>query len=315
MDDDQLELLERRLSENVAERVRPALFRLYAVMGATVIAILGFVGWDIVSDIKSEIKAEIQKEIEESIVADIKEKRTEIIELIAETRYLAKQANEIVITLEEQIQQFQPQAEQLDETIAKVNSLNVDAKNIVALYSTEVKPLADNFEVLSQQLKELAEQVSEINQIANHEPNNDETMMEMAQQVRGSAISEVISKTAKVEQLYKDRSRVTVFFQFAGAPRGQAEELSSALQQRGYIVPGEDREAAAARKHEVRYFHDDDEQAAIELAYDTTRILRQLDYSETTLPQIKVVPYVAYKKKKPRQGVIELWVDLPKQLP
>lgn len=313
MDDDQLELLERRLSENVAERVRPALFRLYAVMGATVIAILGFVGWDIVSDIKSEIKAEIRTEIEESIVADIKQKRTEIIELIAETRYLAKQANEIVVTLEDQIQQFQPQAEQLDETIAKVNSLNVDAKNIVALYSTEVKPLADNFEVLSQQLKELAEQVSEINLLAENEPNQIDDSEELAQQVRGVAISEVISKTTKVEQSYKDRSRITVFFQFAGAPRSQAEELALALKQRGYLVPGEDREASASRKHEVRYFHAADQQAAVELASDTTQLLQKLDYPENELTRIRAVSYVAYKNKKPREGVIELWLELPKR--
>ncbi|WP_421863975.1 hypothetical protein [Motiliproteus sp.] len=313
MDEDQLELLERRLSENVAERVRPALFRLYAVMGATVIAILGFVGWDIVTDIKTEIKAEIRTEIEESIVADIKQKRTEIIELIAESKYLAKQASEIVLTLEAQIKQFQPQAEQLDETIAKVNSLNIDAQNIVALYATEVKPLAENFEVLSQQLKELAQQVGEINQIAENEPNIDNASVELAQQVRGVAISEVISKTTKVEQLFKDRSRITVFFQFAGAPRSQAEELATALRSQGYLVPGEDREAGAARKHEVRYFHDSDKQAAIDLANDTTALLQQLDYPDTEFTRIEVAPYVAYKKKKPREGVIELWVELPKR--
>ncbi len=312
MDEDKIELLERRLSEKVTERVRPALFRVYAAMGAAVITILGFVGWDVVSDIKFEIKQEIKAEIQDSIVADIKEKRDEIIELMAESKFLAKQANGTVLKLEKQMQEFEPQANQLDETISKVNSLNIDAKNIVAMYSTEVKPLADNFEVLSKQLKDLAEQVSQLNLIAETTDNAQPTISVDTSVVRGAAISSVISETSDIEQKFRERNRVTVFFQFAGSPRSQAEELSLALKQEGYIVPGEDRETGAARKHEVRYFHDIDEKAANKLAGDTTKILQSLDYPDIELTKIEAVSYVSYKKKKPREGVIELWVELPK---
>lgn len=38
MDEDKIELLERRLAESVTKRVRPALFRVYATIGAAVIA-------------------------------------------------------------------------------------------------------------------------------------------------------------------------------------------------------------------------------------------------------------------------------------
>ncbi|EGW54422.1 hypothetical protein [Candidatus Endoriftia persephonae] len=81
MDDDRIELLERQLAERVTERVRSALFRLYATVGLAVIGALGFVSWDIVSDIKSEIKSEIA----DSIDKEIKAKRAEITERVAET--------------------------------------------------------------------------------------------------------------------------------------------------------------------------------------------------------------------------------------
>ena len=45
-------------------------------------------------------------------------------------------------------------------------------------------------------------------------------------------------------------------------------------------MPGEDREGAAAKRHEVRYFHDEDKEVAEQLADDTTQALRKLEYSE-----------------------------------
>ena len=243
------------MSEKVTECVRPALFLVYAMIGTVVIAVLGFVGWDVVSDIKTEIKLEIKTEIEESIVADIKQKRSEIIDLIAESRYLASQASEIVLQLEDTLKQFEPQASQLEETISKVNSLNIEAKNMMALYSTEIKPLTDNFERLSSQLKALAEQVGQLNLLSKVDDNSISAIPVDTADVRQTAILSVISEASKVEQEFKERNRIKVFFQLAGAPRGQAEELSKVLQQKGYSVPGEDREPSASRKHKVRYFH------------------------------------------------------------
>jgi hypothetical protein len=44
---DKLELIERQLTERVTERVRSALFRLYAAVGVAVISVLGFLSCDI----------------------------------------------------------------------------------------------------------------------------------------------------------------------------------------------------------------------------------------------------------------------------
>ena len=62
-DKDRLELLERQLSEKVTERVRTALFKVYASVGMAVIFVIGFVSWDIVGDIKQELKAEFIADI------------------------------------------------------------------------------------------------------------------------------------------------------------------------------------------------------------------------------------------------------------
>ena len=78
--DDRIELLERQLAERITERVRPALFRLYASVGLAIIGAIGFVSWDIVADIKSEIKSEVT----DAIDAEIGAKRTEITERVTE---------------------------------------------------------------------------------------------------------------------------------------------------------------------------------------------------------------------------------------
>ncbi len=131
IDNDRLELLERQLAERITNRVQPALFKLYATVGLAVIGVLGFVGWDIVKDIKSEIKAEIV----DSISKDVEAKRTEIVERVTETRVMARRANMVIERLEKQLDDFQPQAENLDETIKKVKALNVTSQDLIATYS------------------------------------------------------------------------------------------------------------------------------------------------------------------------------------
>lgn len=308
LDDDRLELLERQLAERVTKRVRPALFRLYATVGAAVIGALSFVGWDIVTDIKSEIKSEIT----DAIGQEIEAKRTEINERVAETRFMAKRASKVIQRVEKQLDDFQPQAENLDETIEKVKALNVTSQDLIAVYSKEIQPLVSNVESLSRQLRMLAEQVNQLNTIATAGGLNSDDELTQTRQQRSAAIQTVISNTeAAAQRLVKARDKTTVFFQFVGGRREQAEALSAALKAEGYVVPGEDREEGAAGRHEVRYFHDQDNEAAQRLADDTNRALRSLAYSDRKPPDITVKSFVSYRGKKPRSGVLELWLAIP----
>ncbi|MEH6473252.1 MAG: hypothetical protein V7752_18610 [Halopseudomonas sp.] len=308
LDEDRLELLERQLADRITARVRPALFRLYATVGVAVIGAVGFVSWDIVEDIKSEIKTEVTDVIDKEIGA----KRTEIVERVTETRIMAKRANQVIQRLEKQLDEFQPQAENLDETIERVKTLNVTSQDLIAAYSQEVKPLVSNVESLSNQLRALAEQVDQLNTIATAGGLNSDVEAGQSYQQRGAAIQSVISDSEAAEKrLDQARNKTTVFFQFAGGRREQAQTLASALKGEGYVVPGEDRESGAAGKHEVRYFHDDDEAAAKRLVEDANRAIRSLGYPDRAATTITLKSLVSYRSKKPRPGVLELWLDIP----
>jgi hypothetical protein len=307
LDADKLELLERQLAERVTERVRPALFRLYAAVGLAVIGALGFVSWDIVDDIKSEIKSELTDEVAAAVDA----KRAEITEQVTETRIMARRANSVIQRVEKQLDDFQPQADNLDETIAKVRSLNVTSQDLLALYVQELEPLTANVATLSAQLRALAEQVDQLNTLATEADLAIEAPVPLTYTQRGDAIQSVIADTRQADQRLVDaRDKVTVFVQFSGG-REQAAALAASLRTDGYVVPAQDREASAAGRHEVRYFHEDDQDAAQRLAEDTTRILRQQGFAVRVLADIRAVSLVSYSGKKPRRGILELWLDIP----
>ncbi|MGH6921465.1 MAG: hypothetical protein ACREJ0_27635, partial [Geminicoccaceae bacterium] len=131
-------------------------------------------------------------------------------------------------------------------------------------------------------------------------------------QIRAEAIQSVISKAEGAKQsIEQARNQATVFFQFAGGRREQAEELAANLKSLGYIIPGEDREEGAANKHEVRYFHDEDGAVAERLAKDATEALRDQGYNAYAASDVVAESYVTYGGKKPRPGVLELWLEIP----
>jgi hypothetical protein len=99
----------------------------------------------------------------------------------------------------------------------------------------------------------------------------------------------------------------TVFFQFAGGSREQAQAVSKALQARGYRIPGEERAPAAAGQRAVRFFYASDKAAAEKLAAEVTATLQKLGYANL---EVGVSDQTASTKKNPA-GLVELWLDLP----
>jgi len=299
--DDRVELLERQLAERVTIRVRSQLFRLYATAGSAVIFVLGIVGWNMLSGIKTEIATGIKNEI--------KEEQTEIVQQAIETQVIARRAKQVIQRLEEQLDEFEPHAEDLEKTMKKVNELKITAQGLIA---SEVEPLFNSVKSLSKELELLAEQVNQLNTIAvAAEPGTgDKPVQERL--TRSKAIQSVISNTAETKQnLIEARKKTIVFFQFAGAARKQAEELSAALKKKGYSVPGEDREDRAVGKHEVRYFHNEDQKTAENLARDTVTALRSLGYPDSSTLKVQAVSFISYRGKKHPVGVVELWLEIP----
>ena len=100
----------------------------------------------------------------------------------------------------------------------------------------------------------------------------------------------------------------TVYFQFAGGSREQAQQISRALQDKGYKIPSEERSSAAAGKREVRFFYAGQTALAQELAKTTNQVLQQLGYG----PQLQVtaVQTTTSSKGNP-DGKLELWLEIP----
>jgi hypothetical protein len=119
----------------------------------------------------------------------------------------------------------------------------------------------------------------------------------------------VQSTDKQVRQSAYARKMPTVFIQCAVAPREQAKELGAALRAAGYNVPPEDRESAAANQREFRFFHEADSKAADELVDAVNKALSDLNYSDL---KIKKADATKYRGTKPRPGVLELWIELPR---
>lgn len=99
----------------------------------------------------------------------------------------------------------------------------------------------------------------------------------------------------------------TVYFQFAGGSREQAQQLSKALQEIGYKIPGEERTGAAAGKREVRYFYSGQKTIADRLAADTTQALQRLGYSSLSVTSA----FAGAPTKSNPDGKLELWLEIP----
>jgi energy-coupling factor transporter ATP-binding protein EcfA2 len=99
----------------------------------------------------------------------------------------------------------------------------------------------------------------------------------------------------------------TVYFQFAGGSRDQAQQVSKALQDKGYKIPGEERTRDAKDKHEVRYFYAGQKTVATQLATDTTQALQKLGYPSLSVSAV----FAGDPTKSNPDGKPELWLEIP----
>jgi energy-coupling factor transporter ATP-binding protein EcfA2 len=99
----------------------------------------------------------------------------------------------------------------------------------------------------------------------------------------------------------------TVHFQFAGGSRDQAQQVSKALQDKGYKIPAEQRTADAAGKHEVRYFYAGQQAIAAQLAADATQALQRLGYPSLSVSAVRA----GAPSESNTDGKLELWLEIP----
>ena len=98
----------------------------------------------------------------------------------------------------------------------------------------------------------------------------------------------------------------TVYLQFAQMSRAQANAISEALAEQGFVVPGEE-QVSVKGLHEVRYYAAQDAPAALRLADATTAVLAAQGFG--TVPVRARL--LSLKGPLPKPGVLELWVTIP----
>lgn len=322
LDDDERELLERRLSERVEETVRRRLFRFYAVAGAAVIFVLGFVSYDIVERASSKADEAVKELVEHvegavrdaSVQAEIAKQRLQDVdeyvrrgeqklgafedrgaEIFDRVTELDGQIDQRMGSIHQRLAEAQ---ERIETTAQQIESQRARAENVFAG--------AGNVEELAASLAELARQVQSLDErLLLISQSLEGSLLEPASGPETAAIGDIVD-AAERQSAAEEVGATTVFVQFAGVTRAEAQDLAARLGALGYQVPPVDREESALGKHEVRYFFDEDRPSAEQLAQQTTQALLALGYVGS---EIRAVSLVDYKGQKPRRGVLELWIE------
>jgi hypothetical protein len=294
MTNDEVELIKRRLVEDVTDKVRGQLFRTYSIVGLAVVGVMGFIGWDFFDDTREEMRTKVEADFEQirsDLEDEIDELKLRVAEQTGRISSESDRAKNILSGFTDQISTLATNEEivrNLNETVSALQ----EARRSVELDIEEIKNRIVTLDVLAEELKNLAE-----------------TLVATAPADSADRFDDIAASVQRAEDAAQRKStRTTVFLQFAGGARTTAQALANQLSNFGFVVPGEERHAGAAGKREVRYFYDGDREEAERLAKDLAEIFRDLQLPSDE--QAQVIDLTAYSGPKPREGILELWVEL-----
>ncbi len=117
---------------------------------------------------------------------------------------------------------------------------------------------------------------------------------------KGSLTSTTI-EAVPVAQTTDTERKPTVYFQFAGFERTEAQAISNAIKKFGWTIPGEERTPAAVKTNEIRY-NVENRAAAQQLEKDAQRSLRELNIN---------IALRLRETKEAKSGFVEIWVYKP----
>lgn len=311
-----LELFERRLEEKITQRVEATLRWRYGLVGAAFAAALVVAGvsWNrTIDSIVVGIAEETQKRIEEKIrelsrSADESKKSVDVSFAIAEQ--LSKQNADAVAEAKRKFAEVGQTIEAIDILQARQKDLDVRTKDLVVTVGSQ--PIPTLLDDVRTKLAAVGEQVDRLSQIVAKLPGASTLTAKdgsTAAKVQTDVANLVQRAGEEVRQSAYAQKMATVFIQFAGGTREQAQAFGAALRTAGYNVPPEDREGGAAQQHEVRFFNDVDADPADILAKAATKTLADLGYKGLTVKPANATNFTGVK---PRPGVLELWIELPK---
>lgn len=322
IDESMLELIERRLGDRVAERVRGSLFKLYALLGSVAIGALGYAGVDFVRGAREQaVRAAAAQTT--AAVKEISDQARESIDKVrintAVAEQLQEQARRVLSRIDEQLAALTPKIQLLEQVSGQIDALEAKRKSLESQIASNTEAARAGAETTSK-VAELARQVEELSKLMRGlsqpaAPAGSPT-------VASSGAAQAATIQSNAEQLYQsanssaieqrrilDQPQTTVFLQFAGMTRADAEALAETLRGRGFNMPGIDEEAARANGlREIRYYWPADAEPARRLAAETRLGLAAIRRGEDR--EIAVRDYTAWPRAKPRPGIIELWLGL-----
>jgi len=296
-----LELLERRLTERIVNGVQPRLFKFYAALGGAVIAVLGFVGFNLYSEIKAAAAQYAQAQTEEPVKAARDAELKVDLEFSLLDKLVAR-SQATFDKVDQKLADFQPKAQKLTDIETQID----DISNRFREAAGDVDPSQNAALIgqLGEQVASLAKQVDELSSYVKPAAAGAGTGAPAPVAIGHAAQSVATSSSNLTQQISKDAQQKIVFVQFYGIARDKAEQLADQLRT-AYRVPGiEFTPAANSGKFEVRYFYDTEKDAATALAAAASEAAKSI-LNDDRAAQLQ--PMLNFAGRKPKRGVLELW--------
>jgi len=296
---DTLELIERRLTEKIEAELRNRLFKAYFTVGSAVVVVVGFFGWNVIS----ELEDSLSKTFEEEVIAPYTTLSDEINAKLALAEAVQDGTNRSLLRIENAISTVQPSLGALAAFSDQVKDLDTKTKDLQGMLANVQSSTAAVAEI-SRRVPDLAEQLQKLATSINAtQPSA--TVRDIASE--SGSIQTSVTEAAKT--IDAPTAASTVFLQYNEMPTETAEQIQKELTALGFVVPGVDQEAMPeGGMSQVRYYHDADQPAASALAGRATQIIQDLGLSA---PPVEVTSYTNWTRRKPQAGTLELWIGLP----
>ncbi len=322
IDDDTLELLERRMSERVEANVRSRLFKIYGTVGGGVIAALAYFGYDIIDSTRDRARTYA----EEAVAPTVQTAREAAEDAKGEAVAAAAMLEVVNDWMADRSQRLSEIEEGVQATIAKIQRMTSEQEArleaVSGMIKTNEEALEDqkrrslelyagqgDLQQLADQLVNLSSEVKALDTRMSSLPRNDGEVVPAVgagpPSTAQTAIQEIIDKSGGIVPPTAGNQTATVYFQFAGVERDVAKALRAGMAAENFNMPGEERTGIAAGLHEVRYFFPEDQAAAEKFTDAVNRWLEANRFEAA----VNVRDYTGYSRAKPKPGTIELWLE------
>lgn len=346
-DKDTFDYIKGNLEREVRDNVEKRLFKTWTALAAAFLAGVGLVGtpW-VLSYLDKQVSTVVERRVSEQVqapterarklaeeaqtvaqtardkistaVAEVEARRKVVDDLLVELRTKSGVAGEQVEKLRSDfdlrsktidasltsarnsVGEIADQAKQLSDRLRTA----VPDAGVLASLTVDVKSLVDEVARLDTELKRVSDKTA-----VAEKPERAETAQPAETAPRAEIAELARTASARTQAVQANAPSTTVYVQFAGAVnRDVIKTISARLIQGGWKVPGEERIASAATLHEIRCFYDTDCKNAEALRDQLNAIFGELynsnKYNVTIKPRLTYSP-------KPRQGILEVWVELP----